>query len=62
MASTRPDYWYFKNVFTKSEVKEIDNFARKNFDGDEPEQHAAKDQDNNKIKNVDTKLIYWGKI
>ena len=62
MASTRPDYWYFKNVFTKSEVKEIDNFARKNFDGDEPEQHAAKDHDNNKIKNVDTKLIYWGKI
>ena len=45
MAHTRPDYWYFKNVFTKSEIKEIDNFARKNFDGDEPEQHAAFDRD-----------------
>jgi predicted 2-oxoglutarate/Fe(II)-dependent dioxygenase YbiX len=62
MARIRPDYWYYKNVINKKQIKEINSFIEKNYDQDEPTQFAATDQQNNKIKNLDTKIIYWAKV
>tara|TARA_R100001015_G_C4600950_1_gene155884 strand:- start:588 stop:1160 length:573 start_codon:yes stop_codon:yes gene_type:complete len=62
MSFKKIHYYRFKNVFSQSKIEEINNTAEDNFYKDEPEDFAAKDNSNKKIKNLDTKWILYGKI
>lgn len=56
-------YWYFKNLFNKKQILQINKLIEKNFDCLEPKELSAKNSNNKEKKFVSScKLIQWKKI
>ena len=56
------NYYYFKNYFNDSKIKEINDFIENNFDDFEEAIHGAKNDDGSFKKNSSVKIISWKKI
>ena len=56
------NYYYFKNYFNDSKIKEINDFIENNFDDFEEVIHGAKNDDGSFKKNSSVKIISWKKI
>jgi predicted 2-oxoglutarate/Fe(II)-dependent dioxygenase YbiX len=55
------NYWYWNNVLSNENIKELNNIIENNFDFYENEEFTAKEK-NQTLKNVTTKQIYFFKI
>jgi prenyltransferase beta subunit len=55
-------YWYWNNIFNKSEIKNINSFIDKNFDFYENEKDHAVDLNGKSKKITNVKKIYFKKI
>jgi hypothetical protein len=55
-------YWYWNNIFNKSEIKKINSFIDKNFDFYEDEKDHATDLNGKSKKTTLVKKIYFKKI
>ena len=58
----KTSYWYWKNVFSKDQLLELNKFIEDNFDAYEHPDGPAKGKNNRKIKYCDVKLIYYVKV
>ena len=60
--SYKLDYWYLENCLSKSDIKDLNNFIKNNYDKKEPKWFGASKIDGTSLKNVDVTLISLGKI
>ena len=61
MEFVKHDYWYWTNVFSKKDIKELNNFIEKNFDQYEDKIYHAREKGISK-KNALVKCICFKKI
>lgn len=56
------DYFYYKNIFNKKEIIEVNKFVEKNFDQLEPNNNGAIGINKEVKKYLSCKQIFWFKI
>jgi PKHD-type hydroxylase len=56
------DYFYYKNIFNKKKIIELNKFIENNFDRLEPSKSGAVGTNNEKKKYLSCKQILWFKV
>ena len=60
--SQNVSHWWWTKVLTLKEIKNINKFVLKNYDGIEQRQYKASFSDGSLKKNTETLIIRYGKI